>query len=84
MNDLTLIIPAKFESESLPHTLNELESLDCKIIISLQEDDIQTINSLSKFTHEIYIQKKIGYGNSITEAINYCKTKYFCIFNADG
>ena len=84
MNDLTLIIPAKFESESLPHTLRELENLDCKIIISLQKDDIQTINSIKEFPHDIYEQKQKGYGNSITEAINYCKTKYFCIFNADG
>ena len=26
----------------------------------------------------------MGYGNALIEGINYCKTKYFCIFNADG
>ena len=45
MNDLTLIIPAKNESESLPTVLDSLKSLGIKTIISLKEDDLATINA---------------------------------------
>ena len=48
MNDLTLIIPAKNESESLPIVLRSLSSLNLKIIISLRENDLSTINSIKK------------------------------------
>ena len=37
MNDLTLIIPAKNEKDSLPLVLEEIEKLDCKITVSLKE-----------------------------------------------
>ena len=46
MQDLTLIIPAKYESESLPIFLNELSNLDCKKLIVLEESDKDTINSI--------------------------------------
>ncbi len=84
MEDLTLIIPAKNESESLPNVLNELKNLNCKILVSLQRDDEKTINSIKSFDVEIYKQNGKGYGNSLIEGIYNCKTKYFCIFNADG
>ena len=84
MNDLTLIIPAKNEAESLPKVLNELKNLDCKILVSLQKDDEKTINAIKSFDVEIYTQNGNGYGNSLIEGIYNCKTKYFCIFNADG
>ena len=45
MNNLTLIIPAKNESESLPKVLDSLKSLGIKTIISLKEDDLATINA---------------------------------------
>ena len=44
MNDLTLIIPAKNESESLPLVLDSLKDLNLNITISLKEDDLSTIN----------------------------------------
>ena len=85
MNDLTLIIPAKNESESLPTVLNSLKNLNLNIIISLKEDDLITINSIEKNEKiKLFFQNGTGYGNSLREAISYCKTKYFCIFNADG
>ena len=84
MKNLTLIIPAKNEAESLPTVINELKDLDCKITVSLDKNDVETINSINKFDVEIYRQKELGYGNSLIEAINNCKTEYFCIFNADG
>ena len=84
MTDLTLIIPAKKEKESLPKVLQSLEYLNYKIIVSLPKNDLETINSVKNFNILIHEQMGNGYGNSITEAINKCSTKYFCIFNADG
>ena len=84
MNDLTLIIPAKNESESLPQVIDSLKNLPCKFKVSLQVNDEATINSIKDKNIEIFYQSGKGYGNSLKEAINDCKTKYFCIFNADG
>tara|TARA_B100002051_G_C16583652_1_gene559013 strand:- start:222 stop:917 length:696 start_codon:yes stop_codon:yes gene_type:complete len=85
MNDLTLVIPAKNESETLPLVLKSIKKLKIKTIISLKNDDVDTINSIIKNKNiKIYFQSGKGYGNSLTEAILSCKTKYFCIFNADG
>ena len=85
MKDLTLIIPSKNESESLPIFLKELRRYKCKKKIVLQKNDIKTINSLKKFKRiEIFKQKKLGYGNALIEGINSTKTKYSCIINADG
>ena len=84
MTDLTLIIPAKKEKESLPKVLQNLEYLNHKIIVSLPKNDLETIKSVKNFNILIHEQIGKGYGNSITEGINKCSTKYFCIFNADG
>ena len=84
MNDLTLIIPAKNESECLPSVIDSLKGLPCQIKVSLKRDDISTIESIKNKNIEIFYQSGTGYGNSLREAINDCKTKYFCIFNADG
>ena len=84
MNDLTLIIPAKNESESLPLVIDTLKNLPCHIKVSLKKDDISTIESIKDKNIEIFYQSGKGYGNSLREAIIDCKTKYFCIFNADG
>ena len=84
MNDLTLIIPAKNESESLPQVIDSLQDLPCKIKVSLKKNDTSTIESIKDKNIEIFYQSGIGYGNSLREAIMSCETKYFCIFNADG
>ncbi len=85
MNDLTLVIPAKNESETLPLVLESLKKLKIKTIISLKNDDLDTINSIIKNEYvKVYFQSGNGYGNSLKEAISSCETKYFCIFNADG
>jgi glycosyltransferase involved in cell wall biosynthesis len=84
MKDLTLVIPAKNESECLPIVLESLRKFDCKIIVSLQEDDLPTINSIKDQNVTIIKQTKRGYGNALSEGINACETKFFCIFNADG
>ena len=82
---LTLIIPAKNESTSLPMVLNSLKKFNYNIIVSLSGDDQETINSINNYDNiKILKQSGKGYGNALVEGINACKTKYFCIFNADG
>ena len=85
MNNLTLLIPANKESESLPIFLNELINYSCKKMIVLQEEDVETINSISNFKGvELFIQKKKGYGSALKEGLGNIKTDFFCIINADG
>ena len=84
MRKLTLIIPAKSESESLPIVLKELKKKKFNFIIVMEKSDIETINSVKKFRKNIIFQKNKGYGNAIIKGINSVKTELFCIFNADG
>ena len=52
MSNLTLIIPAKNEKESLPTVLDEIKKLNltCGIKVCLSYDDVETINSIKKQT----------------------------------
>jgi glycosyltransferase involved in cell wall biosynthesis len=84
MTDLTLIIPAKNESESLPIVLDELKHQDVKIKVLLHKNDVLTIDSIKNFNCEIIYQVNRGYGDALIHGINLTDTKYFCIFNADG
>tara|TARA_B100000686_G_C16545469_1_gene839658 strand:+ start:69 stop:737 length:669 start_codon:yes stop_codon:yes gene_type:complete len=84
MKDLTLVIPAKNEAESLPVVLNEIKNLKVNKIVVLPKDDISTLNSIQNFNVKIIYQKGKGFGNALITGINSVETKYFCIFNADG
>jgi glycosyltransferase involved in cell wall biosynthesis len=84
MKNLTLIIPAKEESKSLPLVLDELKKFECKINVILHNTDIATIKSIKNYDVNIIFQKNFGYGDALIEGINTCNTKFFCIFNADG
>ena len=84
MKNLTLIIPAKNEKESLPSVLNELKNFECKIKIILEETDKETIDAIKSFNCDLIFQKKNGYGNALIEGIKAVDTEYLCIFNADG
>ena len=84
MKNLTLIIPAKNESESLPKVLEELKDYECKITIILESSDIETIDAIKNFNCKIIHQSDKGYGNALIEGINNVETEYLCIFNADG
>ncbi len=84
MKDLTLIIPAKNESESLPKVLEELKKYKLKIKVVLSSDDIATINSIKNYEVEIIYQKNKGYGDALITGINSLNSGFFCIFNADG
>ena len=84
MRDLTLVIPAKKEKESLPSVLEELKTYKLKILIVLEESDVETINSISQYDCQIIFQKGKGYGDAILLGLNNVITEFFCIFNADG
>ena len=84
MEHLTLIIPAKNEKESLPIVLDELKKYNLKIIIILEKEDLDTINSIKEYNYEILYQINQGYGDAILQGIKNVKTNFFCIFNADG
>ena len=84
MNNLTLIIPAKNEKESLPQVLDELKSYNLKILIVLEKEDEETIQSTKNYNCKIVFQHGKGYGDAIITGINSVDTELFCIFNADG
>ena len=84
MNNLTLIIPAKNEAESLPIVLNELKKYNYKTDIILHTTDIGTIQAIKEYDVNIVYQENFGYGDALIHGIKQCKTEYFCIFNADG
>ena len=84
MNNLTLIIPAKYESESLPTVLDEIKSYNCKKKVILEPSDTETIESIKNFDCEIIFQSQKGYGNALRMGIESVDTDYLCIFNADG
>jgi len=77
MNDTTLIIPAKYEPNSLPLVLDEIKNkrLKLKIIIILDKDDSDTLNAIKNYDCEIIYQSKKGYGNAIIDGLKNSKTK---------
>ena len=56
MNNLTLIIPAKNEPESLRKVIKELNSYNYKISVVLHETDYATIESIKEFDVEILLK----------------------------
>ena len=85
MDKLTLVIPAKNESESLPRVLKELESLKIKIIVVIPIEDHSTRESIKSFDCKIIQEENgRGYGCALRTGIEKVNTEFFCIFNADG
>ena len=84
MKNITLIIPAKYEKESLSNVLLELKKYSLKIIVVLEPTDHETIDSIKDFDCTIIHQKNKGYGDALILGIKSVETEYFCIFNADG
>ena len=86
MNNLTLVIPAKFESTTLPLVLKEIKelNLNCKKIVVVPKYDEETLKVLENSDCEILIQKGEGFGNALIEGLNHSTTEFSCIFNADG
>ena len=84
MSDLTLIIPAKNEKESLPKVLDELKSFNFKKNIILEASDKLTIDAIKTYNCNIIYQDSKGYGDALKKGIETVETEFFCIFNADG
>ena len=84
MSNLTLIIPAKNEKESLPKVLDELDKFSFKRNIVLEASDKLTIEAIKNYDCEIIYQDSRGYGDALKKGIETVDTKFFCIFNADG
>ena len=84
MEDLTLVIPAKYEASTLPKVLNELEKFNVKKIITVPKYDQETLKAIKDYDCKIVHQNGEGFGNAIIEGISNVETKYLCIFNADG
>ena len=85
MDKLTLVIPAKYEQDTLPIVLKDLAKYNLNIIVVLGADDVDTINAIKNFDNcKILIQNGKGYGDALITGIKEVKTKFFCIFNADG
>ncbi len=84
MNNITLIIPAKNEKESLPKVLDELKIYKLKILIVLEKEDKETIQSTENYNCKIIYQGGKGYGDALITGIHNIETEFFCVFNADG
>jgi glycosyltransferase involved in cell wall biosynthesis len=79
--DLTLVIPAKENKKNIEYILKQLKSYNLKKIIILDSKKFFYKNTKDTL---YFIQKKRGYGSAIIEGILKVKTKFFCIYNADG
>ena len=84
MSDLTLIIPAKNERESLPKVLDELNEFNFKKNVILEASDKLTIEAVKTYDCKIIYQDSHGYGDALKKGIETIETEFFCIFNADG
>ncbi len=84
MSDLTLIIPAKNEKESLPKVLDELRTFNFKKNVILETSDKLTIEAIKTYDCNIIYQDSKGYGDALKKGIETVETEFFCIFNADG
>ena len=84
MSDLTLIIPAKNEKESLPKVLDELNEFNFKKNVILEASDKLTIEAVKTYDCKIIYQDSNGYGDALKKGIETIETEFFCIFNADG
>jgi len=83
-DEITLIIPARSEKESLPEVLDKLNIYKFKYLIILRKEDNETISAIEKYNPKIIYQKSFGYGDALIEGIKNVQTKYLVIFNADG
>lgn len=81
-NNLTLVIPAKQEHESLPLVIEELKKYNIKKIVVIPKNENYDYIKDKKIN--FLKQTGKGYGDALIFGINKIKTDFFCIFNADG
>ena len=81
MNNLALIMPAKFESEYLSKVLKELELYKCEKLIFLDKKDTKTISSINQIIGiKIFYQSKKDYGAALIGGVQNCTTDFFLYF----
>ena len=85
MENISLIIPAKNEIESLGVVLEEIKNYDYvnEIIVVVDSEEDNSIQVAKKYDCRIIIQKQSGYGAAIIEGFQNANNKYGCIYNAD-
>lgn len=84
MQKINLIIPSKEKIEHLYKIISPLlrrKEIN-KIILVLNEKNKKKFIKNKKL--KIIVQKKSGYGSAIKEGFKISKSKFSCIFNADG
>ena len=84
MQKINLIIPSKEKIEHLYKIISPLlrrKEIN-KIILVLNEKNKKKFIKNKKL--KIIAQKKSGYGSAIKEGFKISKSKFSCIFNADG
>jgi glycosyltransferase involved in cell wall biosynthesis len=83
--DITLLIPCKKEKESLGFVLTELKKYNYKVLIVMEQNDLETYEVAKKFSSSIDFQlNNKGFGSAIIQGLNKITTNYTCIFLADG
>ena len=84
MQKINLIIPAKEEIKNLFNIINPLlkKKEINKIILVLDKKNKKKFIKNKKL--KIIVQKKPGYGSAIVDGFKISKSKFSCIFNADG
>ena len=77
-NDLTLLIPAKNEKESLPFVIEEIEKLKlkCNFLFVVEKTDDETIKVIKKYKKN-YISKNKGYGDALITGIKKLEQNIF-------
>ena len=65
MNNLTLLIPAKNEEESLSFVLEELKKIKCKKLLIVTNISNKISILKNKYNCEVIVQKRSGYGSAI-------------------
>ena len=83
--NISLIIPAKNEVESLGAVLKEIKNINFvdEVIVVVDNKDDNSIPVIKKFKCKLIIQSKKGYGSAIIEGFKNSNNKFGCIFNAD-
>ena len=66
MENLTLIIPAKYEEASLPLVLKEIKNLNCKIYIILEKTDLTEHQNSAIRASEIVLAADQSFRNGET------------------
>ena len=91
MNDLTLIIPAKNEIESIDIVLDEIVRFDKNLKILVVVDDVNDNTFQSKYSKEnlfknisFIVSEYPSYSGAVRYGVEKSNTKFCCIFNADG